>query len=476
MTTIILTIVRAPGAVQVPPLVAHGPVVTVGRGADCDWVLPGTKDSLSRTHCRLELMAGEWQVRDLSTYGTFLNLESDPIGRECLRPLRPGDRLRMGDYEVQISLESESAGERHSPFTSADAPSPLAHARGFGGVRLPGLDDPIAPDDPYRPFDARTPPADASPFGAFADHSPATSDAFKPPAAVAGVASPPEVPDDWFRSMLMPSSKRSTSPSAPVSGSPSAAPPVYSAHPPIDAHPPCAVPSAAGAAAMLHAVPDPLGLTDPSTPMRQPQQATAGPAATSAPSSSALPGLLVLLAAAGLPENRVPQATQDPDRALRQAGALLQAVVAGLRALLMARSLVKRGFRIEQTLLKSRDNNPLKFAASDELALASLLDPHSESLQAVREAIDDLTEHEIAVMSATQSAALAMLGRLAPAALEDDDPGGGLLPGAQEKRLWASYKRRHAQLVAQLDDDFDSAFGTAFARAYEQAIESGGRR
>jgi type VI secretion system FHA domain protein len=185
---------------------------------------------------------------------------------------------------------------------------------------------------------------------------------------------------------------------------------------------------------------------------------------------------MVLIEGAGLAADNLPRAVQDPDKVLRQAGAVLQASVAGLRALLIARNLVKREFRIEQTLLSSKDNNPLKFAASDEVALASLLDDRTESLRVVQQAIDDLTEHEVAVMSSTQAAARAMLERLSPAALEAEDPGGGMLPGAQEKRLWAAYKRRYAQLVAQLEDDFDSAFGTAFARAYEQAVNAGGRR
>jgi predicted component of type VI protein secretion system len=90
-------------------------------------------------------------------------------------------------------------------------------------------------------------------------------------------------------------------------------------------------------------------------------------------------------------------------------------------------------------------------------------------LKAVEEAINDLTLHQVATLAATQPAARALLERMGPAVLEAEDPGGGLLPGAREKRLWEAYKRRHAQLLEQFEDDFESAFGTAFARAYEQA-------
>lgn len=181
-----------------------------------------------------------------------------------------------------------------------------------------------------------------------------------------------------------------------------------------------------------------------------------------------------MLAGAGLPPETLYRAADDPDAALRHAGAVLQVAVAGLRALLVARGLVKREFRIEQTMLRPKENNPLKFAASDEHAMAALLDPRTGGLQAVQEAVSDLSTHEVAVLAATQAAARALLERLSPALLEAEDPGGsGLFGASTEKRLWGAYKRHHDKLMAQLEDDFDSAFGTAFARAYEQAV---GRR
>jgi type VI secretion system protein ImpI/type VI secretion system protein len=133
---------------------------------------------------------------------------------------------------------------------------------------------------------------------------------------------------------------------------------------------------------------------------------------------------------------------------------------------------VKREFRIEQTMLQPKENNPLKFAASDEQALASLLDPRTPAVSAVREAVEDLTAHQVAVLAATQAAARALLERMDPASLEGEDTGGGLFD-AREKRLWEAYKRRHAKLSEQFEDDFESAFGKAFARAYEGAVGKG---
>ena len=199
-------------------------------------------------------------------------------------------------------------------------------------------------------------------------------------------------------------------------------------------------------------------------------QARVAPAPSAAAAGEDMHAALAALMAGGqLPADMMVRAAADPQAALRNAGALLRAAVSGIRALLIARGTVKREFRIEQTMLRQTDNNPLKFAASDEHALASLLDPRTSALRAVEESIGDLTLHQVAALAATQAAARALLERLGPGLIEADDSGGGLMPGAREKRLWEAYKRRHAKLLAQFEDDFESAFGTAFARAYEQA-------
>lgn len=189
------------------------------------------------------------------------------------------------------------------------------------------------------------------------------------------------------------------------------------------------------------------------------------------PAAGAPAALEALLAGAEIPAGLVARAAADPDAALRIAGALLRVAVAGVRALLIARGEIKSEFRIERTMLRPANNNPLKFAATDEQALASLLDPRTPALSALQRSIDDLATHQVATLAATQAAARALLDKLAPGPIEQGDKEGGFIPGTREKRLWETYKRAHAKLIEQFDDDFESAFGKAFARAYEQAAE-----
>jgi type VI secretion system protein ImpI/type VI secretion system protein len=181
--------------------------------------------------------------------------------------------------------------------------------------------------------------------------------------------------------------------------------------------------------------------------------------------------MAALLRGAGVPAGALHgAAAQDPLAVFEQTGAALRAAVAGIRALLIARADVKREFRIEQTMLRAAGNNPLKFAATDDMAVAALM--VGQGTRAVAETVSDLTAHEVATLAATQAAARALLARLAPEMVEADDPGGGGLFGGREKRLWEAYRKLHTRVTEQFEDDFDSAFGKEFARAYEQAVAS----
>jgi type VI secretion system FHA domain protein len=615
MAQLSLTVLRCPDYGSAEQRLVRGVELTIGRGTECDWALPDPLRSLSRKHCRLEQVGAAWQVVDLSANGTFINFASEAIGRDQAQPVRDGDRLRLGDYELEVRLLEPTTPGLGSPFDpalSTDPGGPVVSGRGglgapsdgglfgavpssggvprssapggiggppasggFGAARLPGLDDPVEPTADAGSLDLDIsgglggfPPQvdDVLSFGAQDDHAPSTGDAFQPPAVARDLPAAPAapgqaiVPDDWLQSIALgvpapspPSSAFEFVPSpvpgpvpptlAPGAQSPFGARPSGRETPPAaiaplpaptDSPAPDFVQSTspgAFAPAWDEPVDVPLSGPRPATgerpdfdpfaepaepekpdlapavpvhvpapapapahaptlapaterPPSAPPQRTAPPVRAAQPvpgamvppggSADMLAALAVLMAGGSLPADTVHRSANDPEAALRQAGALMHAAVAGLRALLVARGLVKREFRIEQTMLRPKENNPLKFAASDEHALAALLDPRLDGLKALQDAVADLSSHEVAVLSATQAAAHALLDKLSPAALEAEDPGGGGLFGASaEKRLWTAYKRRHATLMAQLEDDFDSAFGIAFARAYERVVAKG---
>jgi type VI secretion system protein ImpI/type VI secretion system protein len=549
---LVLSVLRCPDSTAPGTRRVTGSDFTLGRAEGCDWVLADPDRLLSKRHCSLEYRAGGWQLRDLSTNGTYVNAAAAPVGRDATTPLQDGDRLRIGPYEIEVRVEGEMAAgwpARHDALGSHRGPDPLddpfaglgapplpgagsSPDPGFGagmeGMGLPPLGTPSAPAGSAPGFSSNSPfaplPMDFDPLGSppglgspreqgpvWSDHTPAASDAFVPPRAAFGAelpadwdsappAPPPAFPqgepnwDDLLGDLSPPggtpasgagnpfapppAKREAPSPGLPGEDpfSPGPAPPAIPAPPAGTPRPtsrdtgmraekeadgPFAESPAFAAAAEAAWVP----------PSPRPAEAVA--AAPSVAPLDAAAGLEALLRGAGL--SPLPPGT-DPVAALHAAGAALRAAVSGLRALLIARADVKRAFRIEQTMLSRRDNNPVKFAATDEASLTALLSGGAaRGPAALEETVGDLTLHQVATLAATQAAARALLDRLAPAEVEGATPGGGILPGQREKRLWEGYRTLHAKLTEQFEDDFDSAFGRAFARAYETAARKAGR-
>lgn len=429
---LVLSILRCPDHVVPEERRVLGGACVIGRDASCDWVLADEGRVLSKRHCVVEFLAGGWQLRDLSTNGTFLNGASIALGRDRAHVLCSGDRLRLGAFEIECRIQEEvgqGAGRWEAPTLPPE----------------PGIAAPV--DDPFgAPLTTDFPDPPALP-----DHLPGIQDAFTPPRALL----PAALPEDWD----VPAPASAPGGPNPFEGLPDPfadGPRGFRASP----IPPAASPGAPFADDPLGAMPAPM--VPEQTEAAQAWPAIASPAA-------ARPGLheaaALLLAAAGMP---APKPGQDPVLVLERAGRALRDAVAGLRGLLVARGQVKREFRIEQTMLQASGNNALKFAFTDEAALEALLASRSEG--AISEAVSDLSAHQLATVSATEAAARALLARLAPRPIERAAGTGGLL-GSREKRMWETYCKLHREVEEQFDDDFDSAFGKAFARAYEQALQ-----
>ena len=184
--------------------------------------------------------------------------------------------------------------------------------------------------------------------------------------------------------------------------------------------------------------------------------------------------LTAFLEGAGLTEVR----PADPEATMRALGAAFRTMVSGLRGVLIARASIKSEFRIEQTMIRARGNNPLKFSAGDDDALSALLGTGRRvdmaPAAAVADALSDIRLHELASMAAMQSAVRALMEGLDPAKLRAAaDQAGGMtvLPAQRKARAWDAFEALHTKTTQALSDDFDSVFGKAFARAYERAMD-----
>ncbi len=446
--TLTLSVLRCPDAAPPETRSIEGGEFRIGRGPDNDWVLTDPDRVLSKRHCVIAWRSGAWQIADTSTNGTFVNQDIEPLGAGRVHALTDGDRIRLGSYEIEARLVERGYGEtgygggfgaapaaRPDPFADPFGEDPFARPAApaaapesdewFGGSNSISMPDNFAglPDD-----DALFGPAPVP------DHSPAQNDVFRP-----APMAPKLLPDDWDLG-LEPGSNTAAAGPAWTTPTPTPAPP-----PPVDIQPP---------------------------PPPPPPAAPEPPAPASAPAPAG-DLLRVFLEAAGM-DGLPPPA--DPELLMRRLAGLFRAMVGGLRQVMIARAAIKGEFRIEQTMIRARGNNPLKFSADDDDAMAALigLGRRTSDLQAeeaVRDALRDIRLHEIAVMSGMQAAVRALFARLDPAPLRAEaETARAVLPAQRKARAFEAYEALYGQLSAALADDFDNVFGKTFARAYERAL------
>jgi len=91
---------------------------SIGRAHDNDWVLPDPQCYVSAHHARVQFRNGIYYLLDTSTNGTYVNGAATPISPRNIYPLRDGDSLRLGQYEVavRIDVDAGDAPEASSIF------------------------------------------------------------------------------------------------------------------------------------------------------------------------------------------------------------------------------------------------------------------------------------------------------------------------------------------------------------------------
>jgi len=500
--------------------------LSIGRGPSNDWVLDDPERLLSKTHCILAVEGSRYVLNDVSTNGVFMNGSREPTRRDSRVFLTDGDQFRLGDYTVNVAEVDHPAGRPADPFAS-----PAGARGGFGAVddfsggggRVDPLggDDlsdpfggepgtvfhhpvsrPVAPvrrEDPFdRPQASRAPIADPdddlfrgiAPADNWAgpsqrDDADAPKQVFLPPkpiqAAPAGdidfdallgddpfsFGAPAPAPAPTPAPAPFPAARAAPPPPPVAPAKPTVAPP-----PPPEPH----WPDAPSAETELTIAPQqrPV-IAETTAPPPPPSVAPAPPPAPAADQAAAASLLAAFLEGAGMP-NLTPGTT--PEQTMRAAGAVFRALVEGLRETLMSRAAIKNELRVEQTMLRARDNNALKFSITPDEAVAALLlgarPGYKPPLDATREAFKDIQSHEMAVMAGVQTALVALLKRFDPATLESRLAPGRLdsiLPSARRARIWELFCTTYKDIAHEAEDDFQSVFGREFARAYDAQMK-----
>lgn len=164
---------------------------------------------------------------------------------------------------------------------------------------------------------------------------------------------------------------------------------------------------------------------------------------------------------------------------MRLLGQLVHESTRGTVDLLVARAALKREIRAELTMIVAKENNPLKFSPTVEVALNHLLSPPARGFmppdRAMRDAYDDLRAHQFGFLAGMRAALEGVLKRFDPAELEgkltQKSVLATLLPASRKARMWDVFTELYGQISAEASDDFHELFGKEFLRAYEAYID-----
>lgn len=494
---------------------------TIGRADTNQLVLTDPERSISRVHARVVFRgAGGYAIVDSGSNPVSVNGQALAKGGE--HPLTPGDDVQIGAYVLKVG-----EGAKHSPASE----DPFADLFGDSFVGLAQ-----APQEPvvqrsvtqtWVPQNA----APAPPAAALQGGIPEDWDPFVEPSAGAAPAQPGPAHVPAAGALAFDADLLSAAPQAAslddifdLTGPPGGADPLGlmpRAPEPLEDRsgselntpmPRVAVVTATAGrpglplgavlsweASAAAAAPGPASREAPATPAaHRPLAATVGtvdgvadpgaeplhaprPVTTPAPTpaqqhgaSALLDALLQGLSAPGLKLEALTPAT------MLLLGELLRAAMAGTVDLLLARAAFKRELRAEQTMIVARQNNPLKFSPSVQVALQHLLGPASPGfmgpVEAVQDAFDDLQAHQLAAMAGMKAALEGVLQRFDPTQLESQLAArssglSGLIPGMRKARLWELFQALFTQLDREAQDNFDELFGHAFVQAYEAQLD-----
>jgi predicted component of type VI protein secretion system len=159
------------------------------------------------------------------------------------------------------------------------------------------------------------------------------------------------------------------------------------------------------------------------------------------------------------------------------AGMLLREFVEGTIKMLAGRANLKNAFRLDQTTLLPRHNNPLKFSEnSGDLIKQLLVGGEGEYLgarDAVREAHHDLLNHQNAFLDAMNSAFIEFADRFDPDELQDGFDralDSKFFSFLNKNKYWGLYRDLYPIMTEKGGGRFPQMFGEEFVKAYERQI------
>jgi type VI secretion system protein len=386
---------------------------TIGRATDNEWILPDPERYLSGKHARVDFRAGTYVLVDTSSNGTYVNGAQVPLGKYHDYQLKDGDYVRLGEYELLVSIDkSNDFPPEEGAIVAYDGQSPSS------AVKKSTANDLGADLDLSQLLE----PSDLS-------------------AADSGVR-----PRDAYGQAVPRAEPKS----------------------PIDVQLEADAP-----ATPWHMMTRPLKVEGR---IAEPLKAEAGPSSLSRSQNPVLfegdfdVGLTAFCRGAGIDPQNI--STEARAAALQLAGQLLREAVLGLMDLNQSRNEFRNRFRISSPA-NDGPESPLNFSKGVDEALVRLLTTLSTragSVEAIRHNFRELKAQNTASLTATRAAFEEFLGRVDPKELEerfDRATKRGVFGSQNKAKYWDLYAEMFAGLAQRPADGFPHLFIETFAKTFE---------
>ncbi len=404
----------------------------IGRSVDNEWILPDPERYISSHHAQIKYDAGRWTLEDTSTNGVFVNGADTPQAQLGPCQLHDGDRLRMGDYDILVSINDKND---FPPEETGQVPGPPA----IGGDKTT-----------FKPLSKSKQKTELEELNVELDINALLSSS---------------VDEDYLNDRRDPFEvgsaygldvPRVATSNAAAGGSPAPTPAATKSEP---------VPALSRAAGI-----DWHLRTRRIDPPNQP----AKPAMPDG-LSELNAGLEAFCKGAGINPNSID--SEAKATLLTTAGQMLREVVLGMMEVNKQRGEIKSKDS-SGPMFAANDNNPLRVAANVDDALKKLLDAHSTRylppVEAIRDSFADLRNHQQSFITAMHSALNGALNKLEPAHLQDRFDRslnrGGLMSAANKLKYWDMYAEFYQVLNQRNNDGLPISYADEFAETYAERM------
>lgn len=386
---------------------------TIGRATDNEWILPDPERYLSGKHARVDFRAGNYVLVDTSSNGTYVNGAQVPLGKYHDYSLKDGDYIRLGEYELLVSIDkSNDFPPEESAIVAYDGQSPSSAVK----------------------------KSTANDLGADLDLSQLLE-----PSGMSINDSGARAPRDLYGQSMPPLEQPAQSVEAPAT-------PWHMMTRPLKVE-----------------TPRPSVIENAPSPNLSRSQSLA------LYEGDFDIGLASFCRGAGIDPRSVN--TEARGAALQLAGQLLREAVLGLMDLNQGRNEFRNKFRISAPPADGSESPLNLSKGVDEalVRLLTNLSTRAGSVEAIRDNFRELKAQNSASLSATRAAFEEFLGRVDPKELEERfERAGkrGVFGGQSKAKYWDLYAELFAGLAQRPADGYPHVFTEAFVKTYEARLRA----